>query len=376
MTLSPSSQTQRPDGRRRRDRLPTTALVLATVATLAAASCGDPGPSGSGGDGAGPSGPGGVSVIPTDTVALDTLLARLLATAPGRESRGYAPPDSAERSAFLEAVERAAGGDVDDADEALSEFRYDAGVAVEAGTGDSLLLIAERTPAVRGWGTYVRRLSPRVAGDVHVNHPRFDLDTPLVALPLYRECRCRWLLVAGTHRYANPDDASDMARSETSVFQGLWERVAADAAVAVSVHGFAAGNHDDPVGSSDVVLSNGGTSLGEGLAATDAARELRDSLRAEGWTVGLAGQDEGYEALAGTVNPQGQHANRIFGHGRWLQLELARPLRAAEESRRVVARVVGSWILRRGAVAGTSGAQPSSAKGSSPNRAGFSVTKR
>lgn len=345
-----------PPPRPRRDvRLPVAALAPALAAgmLLAAASCGEPGGPGSGGDGL--SGPGGASVLPADTVVLDSLMARVLAAAPGRDSRGYAPPESADRVSFLDAVGRAAGGEVEAADVALTEFRYDAGVAVEASTGDSLLLIAERTPVVRGWGTYLRRLSPGAAGDVHVNHPHFDLDTPRVALLLYRECRCRWLFVAGTHRYANPEDVSDMARSETSVFQGLWERVAGTAAVAVSVHGFAAGNHDAPIGEADVVLSNGGTSPGGGLAATDAARELRDTMRSEGWTVGLAGEDEGYEGLAGTVNPQGQYANRTFGHGRWLHLELARSLRASEAGRRLVARVAGPWIRRQGEEPGDTG---------------------
>lgn len=326
-----------------------TALLLLLVALLplAAASCGDGTPQASDRDGSGPPTSGGTALVPSDTVALDSLAARVLEAAPGRDSRGYRPPDAGDRRDFQDAVRRAGGGSVEAADSALAAFRYDAAVAVEAGTGDSILVVAERVPIARGWGTYVRRLSPGASADVHVDHPHFDLDTPWVALRLYRQCRCRWLFLAGTHRYANPDDVSDMARSESSVFQGLWERVADSAAVAVSVHGFAADNHEEPIRSSDIVLSNGGTAPGEGLAATDAARRLRDSLRAGGWAVGLAGDDDGYEGLAGTVNPQGQYANRTFGHGRWVHLELARPLRAAEESRRRVAEVVGAWIRRQ-----------------------------
>lgn len=320
--------------------------LLASLLLLAAA-CGDGSPQASDRDPGGPPTSGGATIVPSDSVDLDSLAARVLEAAPGRNSSGYHPPDAGDRTAFLDAVQRAAGGAVEAADSALAAFRYDAAVAVEAGTGDSILVVAERVPVARGWGTYVRRLSPGAAADVHVDHPHFDLDTPWVGLHLYRQCRCRWLFVAGTHRYANPDDLSDMARSESSVFQGLWERAADSAAVAVSVHGFGADNHEDPIGSSDVVLSNGGTAPGEGLAATDAARRLRDSLRAAGWTVGLAGDDDGYEGLAGTVNPQGQYANRTFGHGRWVQLELARPLRAASESRRRVAEVVGAWMLRQ-----------------------------
>lgn len=320
--------------------------ALALLATLAAA-CGDGSPSGSDGGPPGPPTSGGTPVITSDTLSLDALTARALDAAPGRDSGGYAPPDAADRNAFLDAVQRAVPGSVDAADSVLDSYRYDAAVAVETETGDSLLVVAERVPVARGWGTYVRRLSPDTPADVHVDHPHFDLDSERVGLRLYRECRCRWLLVAGTHRYANPGGISDMARSQSSVFQGLWERVAGSASVAVSVHGFGADNHGEPIRSADVVLSNGGTGTGEGLATTDPARVLRDSMRARGWAVGLAGADEGYEDLAGTVNPQGQYANRTYGHGRWLHLELARPLRADAESRRRVAEAVGAWMRRQ-----------------------------
>lgn len=335
-------------------RRPFRVLRLAALLSLVplASACGDGSPSGSGGDRPGPATSGGTPVVSSDSVSLDTLMSRVLEAAPGRDSRGYRPPGADARRAVLDAVERAASGSVEAADSALAAYRYDAVVAVEAETGDSLLIVAERIPVERGWGTYVRRLAPGARADVHVNHPHYDLDSELVGLRLYRECRCRWLLVAGTHRYANPGGASDMARSESSVFQGLWERVAGTVSVAVSVHGFAAGGHDEPIRSADVVLSNGGTDTGEGLAATGAARSLRDSMRAIGWTAGLAGADEGYEDLAGTVNPQGQHANRTYGHGRWLHLELARPLRASADSRRRVADVVGAWMRRQDAGTG------------------------
>lgn len=57
------------------------------------------------------------------------------------------------------------------------------------------------------------------AVDVHVNHPRFDKNTPRVGAELYLACRCRWCFMSGTHRYANPNDESDMERATTSVFK-------------------------------------------------------------------------------------------------------------------------------------------------------------
>lgn len=324
--------------------------LLAAIALLAlgTAGCSPPGSTGPGDRGETGSSPPGTTLLPAgDTVSLPALVDRVLEAMPGRASNGYRTPEPRERELFLDVVEAAAGGDAAQADSALAALRYDARRLVGARSGDSLLVVAERIPVRRGWGTFVLRLSRPTPADVHVDHPLHDLDTPDVGLLLYRSCRCRWLFVAGAHRYANPDDASDMARSEESVFQGLWERVAGSVGVAVSVHGFAAGGHDEPISRSDVVLSNGGTDTGRGLAATDAARRLRDSMRAEEWTVGLAGDDPGYEDLAGTVNPQGQYANRTFGHGRWLQMELARPLRAARAARERVADVTAPWMRRQ-----------------------------
>jgi hypothetical protein len=141
--------------------------------------------------------------------------------------------------------------------------------------------------------------------DVHVNHPLYDLNTPGVAAGVYTGCRCRALIMAGTHRYANADDESDMARSTTSLFQALHEALAGEGGMmSISVHGFARSNHSPPTSESDAVLSNGATSGGD-QAATATARTLRDQLRAAGFVVGLVADDSAYTELSGSVNPQG-----------------------------------------------------------------------
>ena len=185
-----------------------------------------------------------------------------------------------------------------------------------------LIVMVERSPIRRGWGTLL--YNPKgIEVDVHVNHPLFDINPPRVAAALFDDCRCGTLLMAGTHRYANPNDESDMARSTRSVFQGLHERLGLDAAMVISVHRFARTSRGPPTSTSDAVLSNGATSSGT-LAATPDAGALRDRLRAAGFVVGLVADDLAYVELTGSVNSQSRWSNDRYGYGRWLRVEIAR----------------------------------------------------
>jgi len=295
--------------------------VLCGAAAVAFLSCG-PGSSEPGPDPWAPPPP--TRDLPAQIVPA-AFLDSLTALMPGRESDGYVPPTAAERATMLGLVDRARSGDLRGADSLAWRYRYDIEQTLDAETGDTLIVMVERSPIRRGWGTLL--YNPRgIAIDVHVNHPLFDVNTPRVAAALYDDCRCRALLMAGTHRYANANDVSDMARSTTSVFQGLHERLALDAAIVISVHGFARANHTPPTSTSDAVLSNGATSAGA-LAATAAAEELRDRLLAAGFVAGLVAADAGYTELTGSVNPQGKWSNDRYGHGRWIHVEIAREVR-------------------------------------------------
>lgn len=265
----------------------------------------------------------------------------LRAHMPGAGSNGYSPPTPAERAGMLDLIERALRADLRAADSLAQVWDYDVESTVETTTNDTLIVIVERAPIRRGWGTYV--LNRRgILVDVHVNHPVFDVFTPAIAAAFYRDCRCRALLMAGTHRYANPDDISDMARTTTSLFQAVHQRLAPDAVMAVSVHGFATFNHPHPTSASDVVLSSGATSAGV-LAAVPSGRDLRDRLNDAGFVTGLVADDPGYTTLTGEPNPQGRWSNDHFGHGRWLHVELAETVRAFESRWRSLAGLLAHW---------------------------------
>jgi hypothetical protein len=156
-------------------------------------------------------------VLP-DTISLEAFVDSLAGLMPGRDSQGYDPPGADERGAMLAILAHARAGRVDLADSLARPFRYDIETTVERGSGDSLVVLVERGPILHGWGTYVLRPGG-VPADVHVDHPLFDVNTPRVAAGLFNECRCRAYLMAGTHRYANAGDESDMARSTSSLFQ-------------------------------------------------------------------------------------------------------------------------------------------------------------
>ncbi len=280
-----------------------------------------------------------------DTVDLVSFADGLRAGMPGEGSGGYVPPEPAEVAGFLQAVDEALAGHAPAADSALSAFGYDVVYAVDRTLGDSLLFVVERSPIQRGWGTYVwnerREATPAT---LQVDHPLHDLDTPQLAARLYVDCRCRGLFIAGTHRYANPDDVSDMARAMASIFQALHEHLAARDSVAVSIHGFAAASHSPPTSESDAVVSNGATSAGT-LGWSLSALALRDTLRDRGYVAGLVAHDSGYTDLTGSPNPQGHYSNDTFGFGRWVHIEMARPVRETPTARDAVAAAISAWLV-------------------------------
>jgi hypothetical protein len=261
---------------------------------------------------------------------------------PGRDSGGYDAPSPAERDAFLAVLDLALVGEVRRADSVAQAFRYDAEHTIDDGSGDTLIAIVERAPIIRGWGTILIRPGGRPVA-IHVNHPLFDINTPRVAGELFEACACRALIMAGTHRYANGGDASDMARSTTSIFEGVHERLAGTGVAAVSVHGYANDSYDGPIATADVVLSNGATPSGD-LRAAPSAIVLRDMLRGSGFAAGHVAADTGWVFLTATSNPQGRHSNARFGVGRWIHIEIDREIRESETRYLPLVGVVAAWL--------------------------------
>lgn len=194
-------------------------------------------------------------------------------------------------------------------------------------TGDNYDMFSEKNPIQRGWGTFVINRNFRKRLFVHVNHPLDDGNAPVIGTEFFRRMHGRALLIAGTSKNANEDPAeSDVARSPRTVFQRWHEMLSDPSYVSISVHGFTSSKFDEPIRSTDVVISNGRTS-DEQWGISQLSLSFRDSLRGAGFTCGLAMYDSGYARLAGGWNPQGVFSNDSIGFGRWLNLELSQSVR-------------------------------------------------
>ena len=256
----------------------------------------------------------------SETGDLAARIREIAARMPGSGSEGFVKPSAEELSRFRQLVEKAASGDVAGAtahaDEALLPYRVVRFTDTGAGSRE-LLLLEERTPLTKGWGTFVFDPAPLRDLVVEAPHARYDLDTENQAFTLFRRLRARAFVLTGTHRCANaertPCDGttdvcgtsyyrvSDPAHFAAGPFEAAHEALTSlwPASVALSVHG-----HSDSA-CEDVFLSSGvGADPGPLVPA------LRERLLAEaGLTVGAAGIAGSSCSLTGGTNVQGRFSN-------------------------------------------------------------------
>ncbi|MGZ8471036.1 MAG: hypothetical protein ACXW61_15165 [Gemmatirosa sp.] len=281
--------------------------------------------------------------MPADPARVDlvALADTLEATMPRSGSGAYVQPTLAARRTFADAARLMAVAP-ESAGALVAPFDYDVRAVVDPASGLRFTMLRERAPVRRGWGTFALSTAPAAPGlDVHADHPIADARTVHASAQLVRATGARWWIVAGAHRNANPGEVSDMARSDSSVLQAVVEAVGAGARRAVSVHGFARGDHGLPIDTSDVVLSEGmaGTPTADALA-------LRTSLRAAGVRTVLFGADGNTASLGATQNPQGRWANATLGRGRWLHVESARELRDDPAAVARLVEAIRGWAAR------------------------------
>ena len=266
---------------------------------------------------------------------------------PGSGSEGFVKPSADELARFRELVSRAASGDVEGA-AALAEsagLPYRVVRFADTGAGArEVLLLEERTPLTKGWGTFAFDPAPLCDLVVEAPHARYDVETENQAFALFRRLRARAFVLAGTHRCANaertPCDGttdvcgasyyrvSDPAHFSAGPFEAAHEALSSlwPASVSFSVHGHADSSCED------VFLSSGvGADPGPLVPA------LRERLLAEGGlTVGAAGIDGSSCSLTGGTNVQGRFSNgspapctkaATAASGRFLHAEQARSVR-------------------------------------------------
>jgi hypothetical protein len=293
----------------------------------------------------GPAGADGAVVLESGDLA--ARVREIAARMPGSGSEGFAKPTAAELSSFRQLVLKAASGDAAGAaaHAETSGLPYRVVRFTDTGAGArEVLLLEERTPIAKGWGTYVLDPAPLRDLVVEAPHARYDLDTENQAFSLFRRLGARAYLLAGTHRCASaertPCDGttdvcgttyyrvSDPAHFTDGPFEAAHEAFASlwPASLSFSVHG-----HSDS-SCEDVFLSSGvGADPGPLVPA------LRDRLLAEGGlTVGAAGLPGSACTLTGGTNVQGRFTNgstapctqaATSASGRFLHAEQSRAVR-------------------------------------------------
>lgn len=190
-------------------------------------------------------------------------------------------------------------------------------------TGSIYDIIMEKFPVRRGWGTFVFNRKHAKRMNIEVNHPLDDPDVLNICVDLFRTMQAEWLLIGGTSRRSLTSSLSaDVGLVRRSVYQRWHEMLADLTHIGISVHAFNCKYYVPPISEADLVVSNGKTSdLQWGISQISVA--FRDTMRAAGFSCGLAMYDSGYARLAGGWNPQGVFSNDSVGFGHWLYVELS-----------------------------------------------------
>jgi len=264
--------------------------------------------------------------LETDSGDFVGLIAGIKSHMPSQGSNGYRVPTAGELRKWETAIQVLQAGRLSDAASIVAAMDYKLVEYTDQPAGALYLIFMEQEPITRGWGTYAYNPNHERNIHIHVDHPVFDLNTYRVGSSAFRELGAEWFFMAGTHRYANPNGESDMARAADSVFQTFHEQLLSTETVALSIHGFSPAAHDPPISRSDIILSAGQTSSGV-WEVPEITLTLRDAFVRRGYATAVAFQDPGFLDLSGGINPQGQYANETVGFGHWIHIELTRSIR-------------------------------------------------
>jgi len=262
------------------------------------------------------------SVTPTATPIIDTIEGRfqnqiryLENDMPRANSEGYVVPTDEEQAAFAQLVAALGASDLVRAAQLAAQNHYGLHYYVDRNDDHAVsYLLREDKPIQKGWGLYAFRVGSASNIIIQAPHPLFDINTPSVALNIYRALDARALLIAGAHRDANLDGSADVSHNLESVFQSVHEALLQEIqaisgnAVILQIHGFNSGKHD---GYPQVVFGFGDKAQPAEFAL---ARKLKDAISEQGITVGLCTGDF-WQDLCGTTNVQAYTSNdAIFIH--------------------------------------------------------------
>jgi hypothetical protein len=195
-----------------------------------------------------------VSAQTTQSGDLVQVISDIRDAMPGMGSNKFFIPTTAQLSAFDSIFQDLKSKNYSVISAKAAVYGYQFIKFIHTATGDTVYLLKETIPVVRGWGTYI--YDPRASNDLTIEapHPIWDTNTWELAIRLFVRIEAQWFILAGTHRYANSDSSSDMAHVTQSVFHTCHKRTGTSSAI--QIHGFSKSNVGIP-GYPDVVISNG-----------------------------------------------------------------------------------------------------------------------
>lgn len=263
-----------------------------------------------------------------------------------RDSGKYVMPTELELKSFgsafsllLEWMNGGSGDRLSGAASNLAELKY---VLIRFSdiVAERVFYLARESPGYnRGWGLYI--LHTRSNGVyrnllIEVPHIGFDLETEKIGIRSFIQSSAGFFLVAGAHRYANPDSVADVAHKEKCVFHVIHNALCTNTSTVIQIHGFAetsAGRQLYP----QIILSSGEP------AGSKAVTDMSAQLTQNGFTVGIFDGTK-YTDLGATENIQGTYARGV-GAG-FIHMEIARAIRDSSELRGKVANSVEGFAMK------------------------------
>lgn len=196
-------------------------------------------------------------------------------------------------------------------------------IVAAAADGQRFLVLREPDGVRRGSGIYAfRRGKTRAPLIIEAPHTLFDTWTDVMSRECFIGSSAFALFQNTVERYTLPNQASDLAHTETSLFHAAHR--AACAALAgvrmIQLHGFS--GHSDVPSGVDFIVSDGGRTPPPSEAQRRVCAVLESGYGAD--AVGVYGEE--VFVLGGTTNLQGVYLNRQ-GRGSYIHLECSKRIR-------------------------------------------------
>ncbi len=199
-------------------------------------------------------------------------------------------PDAADAESQQERQEELAS-----LSDAASAVGYQLTQLDDPSTKERFVVLAERLPKQRHWGTFVFRYGLASPYLLEVPRPLYEQNAYPFAITMFERLRASVFLVAGAHPLANTDGSADVTRiaNKVNAFQlvrqVLLRELADRPTMIVQTRAI-----QSPVGADIVLATDDGSFQREQLS--ELAEQVANQLDQDGWTLQLA---DGSEALAG-----------------------------------------------------------------------------